>query len=360
MRTIAAWRRFSHLEAPTATVGLNQPATSLLSGASIPLRWSLAVGPALAAAIGCSAAALADEPEPSAAAPRSEVSCQDQFMIDRRDQPQQALRNFRHCDAVRDLVGKMEYFTFWYVTLPPALRHKQDGMFQKAWNNNLGLLTGRIVSLRKEQAIEVLDDSILRGLKRGKREDLVEKWLASHDPALLGLDPQGLVPAQAVPASTPEPAVAAPSVTRTAVSMPLPQAAKPAPPRSAEISRGQTRHPKPRPALRYRDADEYAVDSSAQILNRTQLEAGWYATGPVAPVQYPTQPYYAVAPPPAAYPAPPRRADTYSAPFGAAPVPAPAQAAASAPSVTADLQQSRSLPPSMTYTRLYRCRNSSR
>src|SRR5258707_3183341 len=152
MRTIAAWRRFSHPEAPTATVGLNQPATSLLSGASIPLRWSLAVGPALAAAIGCSAAALADEPEPPAAAPRSEVSCQDQFMIDRRDQPQQALRNFRDYDAGRDLVGKKEYFTVLYVTLPPALRHQHDGMFQQVLDNHPGLLNLRILSLRKEQS----------------------------------------------------------------------------------------------------------------------------------------------------------------------------------------------------------------
>ena len=112
MRTVSGWRRFRHLEAPTATVGPKQPATRLLSGASILVRWSIGVGPVLATAIGCSAAALADEPESSAAAPRSEVSCQDQFMIDRRDQPPQALRNFLQCNAVRDLVGKMEYFTF--------------------------------------------------------------------------------------------------------------------------------------------------------------------------------------------------------------------------------------------------------
>src|SRR5688500_3129665 len=151
MGDIAGWKRVRHVEAAT--------------GAPVALRWVLGVGPALAVAIGCSAAALADAPEPSAAAPRSEVSCQDQFMIDRRDEPSQALRHLRQCNAVPNLVGNMENFTFWYVTLPPALRHKQDGVFEKVWTNNLGLLTGPIVSFHRERAIKVLDDSILRALK---------------------------------------------------------------------------------------------------------------------------------------------------------------------------------------------------
>src|SRR5262249_21024675 len=173
----------------------------------------------------------------------------------------------------RDVAGRMEYFTFWYITRPPATRHKQDGMFGEAWKNNLGLLTGNVVSFHPEQAIKVLDDSILRALKRGKRDDLAENWLATHDPALLTLDPRGSASARATPPRTTEPAVPVPSVTKTAVSIPLPEAAKAAP-RAAEMPRRQTRRSNPRPAPRFRDDDEYAASSEAQSLNRTQSEIG--------------------------------------------------------------------------------------
>jgi hypothetical protein len=278
-------------------------------------------------------------------------------MIDRRDEPAQALKKFQRCNVVRNLVGNMEYFTFWYVTLPPTLRHKQDGVFEKAWKNNLGLLTGRVVSFRREQAIKVLDDSIVRGLKRGKREDLIANWLASHEAEQLALDPPGSAPAQSTPARTPEPAVAvpgaAPSVMRTAVSTPLPEAAKPAPPRAAEAPRRPTLRSSSRPAPGYRDADEYVADNDAKILNHTQLETGWYAAAPVAPVPYPAQPYHPVAPQPAAYPAPPPPAATYVAPSAAAPIAqqaAPARPAASPPPVAGDVPHSPSVLPSHTYT----------
>src|SRR5882724_8454447 len=97
MRNIAVWRRVRHTEAvSTATVELNPPAAPLHCKAPMPLRrWSLQVVPVLAAAIACNAVALANEPEPSVAAPRSEVSCHDQFMIDRRDEPARALRDLQ-------------------------------------------------------------------------------------------------------------------------------------------------------------------------------------------------------------------------------------------------------------------------
>jgi hypothetical protein len=314
----------------------------------MPLRrWSLGVVPVLAAAaIACNAAALANEPEPSVAAPRSEVSCHDQFMIDRRDEPARALRDLQQCNTLRDVAGRMEYFTFWYITRPPAMRHKQDGMFGEAWKNNLGLLTGHVVSFRREQAIRVLDDSILRALKRGKRDDLAEKWLADHDPALLMLDPPGSASAQATPPRTTEPAVAVPSVTKTAVSIPLPEAPRAAP-RAAEMPRRQTRRSNPRPALRFRNDDEYAASSEAQSLNRTQSEFGGYAAGRVAPMPYPTPPYYPVAPQPVAHPEQSQPPAAYLAPVGVSPVgrsAPPAQGVASAPPLAADVQQSRSAP----------------
>jgi hypothetical protein len=142
-------------------------------------------------------------------------------------------------------------------------------------------------------------------------------------------------------------------VTRTAVSTPLPEAARPAPPRAAKTVRRPTRRSYSRPAPGYRDADEYAADNEAQILNRTQVETGWYAAAPVAPVPYPAQPYYPVAPQPVAYPAPPPPAAMYVAPSAAAPVaqPAvPARPAASPPPVAADVRQSQSVLPSQSYT----------
>jgi len=344
---MAGRRRIRQVEAATATAALNKLATSLLRGPPIPLLWALGVGPVLAAWTGCSVAALADGPGLSQAAPQSEISCQDQFMIDRRDAPSEALKHFQRCNAVRDLVGNMEYFTFRYVTLPPALHHKQDGTFEKAWKNNLGLLTGRVVSFSREQAIKVLDDSIVRGLRRGKREDLIATWLGGHDPEYLALNPPGSAPAQATPAHSPEPAVAAPSVTRTAVSTPQPEAAKPAPPHAAETPRRTTRRSQSRPARVYRDADEYAADREAQILNRTYLETGRYAA---APVPYPAQPYYAVAPNPAAYSSPPTT--TYAAPSAVAPVAQPSPLArppSPPPPVAADIPQSLSVASSPTY-----------
>src|SRR5882724_1942210 len=142
MRNIAGRRRVRHPEVATATGELNLPAAPLHCKAPMPLRrWSLGVVPVLAAAaIACNAAALANEPVPSVAAPRSEVSCHDQFMIDRRDEPARALRDLQQCNTLRDVAGRMEYFTFWYITRLPAMRHKQDSMFGEAWKNNLGLL----------------------------------------------------------------------------------------------------------------------------------------------------------------------------------------------------------------------------
>lgn len=49
------------------------------------------------------------------------VSCQDRFRLDRRDNPQNAIRNFRQCNAMQDVSTNIENLTFWYVTLP-ALR----------------------------------------------------------------------------------------------------------------------------------------------------------------------------------------------------------------------------------------------
>lgn len=148
------------------------------------------------------------------------ISCQDQFLLDRRDNPEKALKNLHQCTAVRNVAINMEYFTFWYVTLPPGSPSKQDWRFEKTWKSNIGILTSRVVNLEKDQAVSVLDESIARGLKRGRRGDLVEKWLANHNAEILieaqPVAAQGqttpvapVVAAASTPASSPPAAAAA-------------------------------------------------------------------------------------------------------------------------------------------------------
>ena len=114
--------------------------------------------------------------------PDAIVNCEDRFRLDRRDDPQNAVRNYRQCGASQSISANIENVTFWYVTSSSA---GNDFRFQTAWKNNLAILTGQFVGYQPEKAIEILDAGVVRGLKRGKRQDLAERWLASHNPEVL-------------------------------------------------------------------------------------------------------------------------------------------------------------------------------
>jgi hypothetical protein len=110
------------------------------------------------------------------------VNCADRLRVERRDDPQNALKNFRQCGASQNIQTTIENITFWYVTSSDPAK---DFRFETAWKNNLAILTGQVVGFKPDRAIEILDSGIVRGLRRGKREDLIERWLASHNPAVL-------------------------------------------------------------------------------------------------------------------------------------------------------------------------------
>jgi hypothetical protein len=110
------------------------------------------------------------------------VNCEDRLRLDRRDDPQNAIRNFRQCGASQSVSANIENVTFWYVTSSSAAH---DFRFQTAWKNNLAILTGQFVAFTPEKAVRILDGGIVRGLERGKRQDLVEPWLATHNPEVL-------------------------------------------------------------------------------------------------------------------------------------------------------------------------------
>jgi hypothetical protein len=116
------------------------------------------------------------------AGPDQIVNCEDRLRLDRRDDPQNAIRNFRQCSTSQSVSLRIENVTFWYITSPSSAK---DFKFDTAWKNNLAILTGQFVGFKPEQAIEILDDAIVRGLRRGKREDLIARWLASHNSGVL-------------------------------------------------------------------------------------------------------------------------------------------------------------------------------
>jgi hypothetical protein len=128
----------------------------------------------------------ADWVEPSAPdAVPTPRSCQEQFLLGRKENAQLALQRLHRCNAVYTASMNIEEFTFWYVTLPSKSAPQQNVWFGTIWRNNLGILTAAPISVPKQEATGVLDAGIARGLKRAKREDLGPKWLASHDPVII-------------------------------------------------------------------------------------------------------------------------------------------------------------------------------
>jgi hypothetical protein len=347
---------------PAARIKLRQ-----LRDSSLPRGPRLTLALAAGVTIGFSYAAGAAAPEASSKTPQAAppLSCQDQLMVDRRDNPEIALKKFHQCNAVRDIGINMEYFTFWYITLPDGSPSKQDTRFEKTWKNNISVLRSRAIDLEKEKAIQVLDDSIVRGLKRGRREDLIGQWLAHHDSAIFGDDsamaaqepakPSGAPPSEAAakvtpvsmpaPASAPSPAAAAQKVVAVPATTPPPEASASPPPRPKQRSTSRVHR-----VRTHRMPPEYASDgraeSASDALNRSELAREWYDGPPfaAAPPPYPPPYYYApvglppveqsAAPPSAAYAPPsypPAPAASRPAPVAAAPVPYPAPAAAPAP-----------------------------
>ena len=142
--------------------------------------------PLLATPISVTSIARAESAEPSgpSAAPTPQ-SCQEQFLLDRKENAQLALQRLRQCNATYNASVNIEEFTFWYVTLPLKPASRQTAWFGNVWRNNLQILTAAPVGIPKQDAIGVLDAGIARGLKRAKREDLGAKWLANHDPAVI-------------------------------------------------------------------------------------------------------------------------------------------------------------------------------
>lgn len=338
------------------------------------LMFALVAGTAMSLSYATLAAAPQTPAGSAAAAAATPVSCRDQLMLDRRDNPQKALKIFHQCNAVRNVAINMEYFTFWYVTLPAESPSRKDWRFEKTWKNNLAILTSRAVDIERESAINLLDDSIVRGLKRGRREDLIESWLSHHKADILAAaqpapaeskakpaDP--IVTPVSMPAPTrppapardtarpaganvapvsmmgPSPTPASPERTGNAVEPTKPQRAAAPPPAQRpdrNVRRVPRRYAQPRPA----DGYYYRpLDAESDALNRAQAGAGWYgaAANPAGP--YGPQPYYpppvppvepsvrAAAPPPAA----PYAAQPYYPPPPAQPIEQPVRAAAPPP-----------------------------
>lgn len=106
----------------------------------------------------------ADPVEPVTAKPPQ--ACQDQFSVERRNKPQLALQNLRRCGAIYDATATLEEFTFWYVTLPAKSAPEQKSLFPNVWRNKLRASSSPPISLSKDEAISVLDDSVGRALNR--------------------------------------------------------------------------------------------------------------------------------------------------------------------------------------------------
>jgi hypothetical protein len=205
------------------------------------------VVPLLATAIGLTSIVHAESVEPVApSSVLSPQSCQEQFLLGRKENAQLALQRLRQCNAIYNISMNIEEFTFWYVTLPSKSASQHNAWFGNTWRNTLQILTAAPVSVAKQDAIGVLDAGIGRGLKRAKREDLAPKWLASHDPAIMAE-----AASTGAPAPTQQEHAQAGQVASDKLVAPSPQihlATRPATyhptSRPRRVARGvQTRHP---------------------------------------------------------------------------------------------------------------------
>ena len=125
MYKAALWHRFQQLSV-RATCSVIQ------AGAAFSL-------PFIVAGVSLPSMAHADSVEPVAA--KTPQACQEQFLLDRRDQPQSALQKLRQCNALNDASVNLEEFTLWYITLPPRSGPEQNSWFGTIWHNKLRVLT---------------------------------------------------------------------------------------------------------------------------------------------------------------------------------------------------------------------------
>lgn len=333
----------------------------------MPIRSRLIIG---AAVIGAAAGLCRVAPAETRDAVTT-VDCQDRFLLDRRDHPDAALKNFHQCTAIENVSRTLESFTFWYVTLPERPHPAEDSWFVKIWRDDTGILTSPSVALGEQKATAVLDDSIARGLRRGKRDDLVDKWRSTHNPQVLlagqpkPAQPQlasaepptaGMVPAPKppgtakpvpvvppgpiavvvpppVPAEPPKSAAAAPAPSpqpaperveppKTAAAMPPakiepPRASEPAAPARVEPPKRAFRTIRRR-YVRYEPGPAPVAAPTADQLNRAEAPGWPYA--PAIPSGVP-QAYYPVSTTPPYYP-PASAYYPISAPVAYAPPPA--------------------------------------
>src|SRR5437764_590133 len=114
--------------------------------------------PFLTTAMSFASITRADSVEPSApnAVPTPQ-SCQEQFLLGKKENAQLALQKLRRCNAVYDAGMNIEEFTFWYVTLPLKSASRQNAWFGNIWRNNLQILTAAAISVPKQEAIGMLD-----------------------------------------------------------------------------------------------------------------------------------------------------------------------------------------------------------
>jgi hypothetical protein len=337
----------------------------------MPIRFGWIIAAAVAAVLAHAGRPVLAEPSDAVAA----ADCQDRFRLDRRDNPENAIKNFHQCTAIQSVSLTLENFTFWYVTLPDKGHLADDSWFAKVYKDDAAILASPAVALNHQQAAAVLDDSIIRGLRRGKRDDLGSKWLASHNPQIFttgsAAPPSEAPKATSIAATeappTKNPATAAPPSTTTDPPAAQHKIAEVLPPKPAEAPppseppKRVSHHFRPRQSHAAPNGGFAAGAQSSADLNRAEPPGGWYT--PVVPATIPRAfypanvvpppPYYATVlrppapyPPPASYPAP--AAVTYAPPPRPAPPPQPA--AVSAPPPTALPQPQYAQPASTAAT----------
>lgn len=223
-------------------------------------------------------------------------------MLDRRDDPTNALKNFHQCSAVSSIGRDIENLMFWYATLPTKSHPQEDSQVENALKHNFELLTGRFIGLDRQKATELLNADAVAGLKRAGRDDLASQWANNHDFHLFESAP--VTPAHEQPAGATN--EAARSVT-------------PARPLTRHAAHGRPRLR--RFARSYRMPDWRAED----------IAAAPFPNGAVAPAVMPYVPYVPPSPLPVTIAPQPYREPAQVPVYVAAPLPQPSQPQAPLP-----------------------------
>ena len=238
----------------------------------------------------CAALAQPSESAAPVSTDATPIGCQDRLRLDRRDDPQNAMKNFRQCSIKQEITTKMENMTFWYITLPLSAPARQDFRFETAWRHNLGILTAQLVGLNPDKATEFLDTGIIRGLKRGKRQDLIEKWLATHDPAVLAIAQAAGVQKASNSGGPPQRSIAASNLPV----VPPKSAATVAPASTTKLHKPRRIARAQQVQRRYAQPDPYSAYglTPSDELNRAAVSNGWYDPGTTALSPYPPEGYH--------------------------------------------------------------------